>query len=190
MFLSFSLSLFPSLSLSVTLSAGYADIHQMLHHQKDIFGLIYSVRRISSSLLPLSVNTTSLNRVPLSLPLSSEQNSENLLRMNLKIFKQIISNHFFRSMPLILFLNKKDVLAEKIQTSHLQTYFPEFTGKQGDAEAAMDFIRGLFLSIVIAEGRLVCVHFTCALDPGNIRQVFCDVKDNVLACELSFSSDI
>ncbi|XP_061097752.1 guanine nucleotide-binding protein subunit alpha-15-like isoform X3 [Conger conger] len=121
---------------------------------------------------------------------SSEQNSENLLRMNLKIFKQIISNHFFRSMPLILFLNKKDVLAEKIQTSHLQTYFPEFTGKQGDAEAAMDFIRGLFLSIVIAEGRLVCVHFTCALDPGNIRQVFCDVKDNVLACELSFSSDI
>ncbi|XP_061097749.1 guanine nucleotide-binding protein subunit alpha-14-like isoform X2 [Conger conger] len=111
----------------------------------------------------------------------SSDDFENLLRMNLNLFKLIINNRLYRSMPVILFLNKKDILAEKIQTSHLQTYFPEFTGKQGDAEAAMDFIRGLFQSIVIAEGRLVCVHFTCALDPGNIRQAFCDIKDNVLA---------
>ncbi|KAJ8271096.1 hypothetical protein GJAV_G00122700 [Gymnothorax javanicus] len=105
----------------------------------------------------------------------------NCMRENLGTFRMVLHNRWLRCMNVILFLNKVDVLAEKIQTSDLQTYFPEYTGKKGDAEAAMEFIRGLYLTVAEGAMRPVYVRITCAIDAEDIRQAFIDVKDNVLA---------
>lgn len=45
------------------------------------------------------------------------------------LFKTIITYPWFQQSSVILFLNKTDILKEKIAYSHVGTYFPEFTGK-------------------------------------------------------------
>ena len=44
------------------------------------------------------------------------------------LFKTIITYPWFQHSSVILFLNKKDLLEEKIMYSHLVDYFPEFEG--------------------------------------------------------------
>ena len=46
------------------------------------------------------------------------------------LFKTIITYPWFQHSSVILFLNKKDLLEEKIMYSHLVDYFPEYDGKQ------------------------------------------------------------
>lgn len=45
------------------------------------------------------------------------------------LFKTIITYPWFLNSSIILFLNKKDLLEEKIMYSHLISYFPEYRGK-------------------------------------------------------------
>ena len=44
------------------------------------------------------------------------------------LFKTIITYPWFQNSSVILFLNKKDLLEEKIMYSHLVDYFPEYDG--------------------------------------------------------------
>ena len=44
------------------------------------------------------------------------------------LFRTIITYPWFQNSSVILFLNKKDLLEEKIAYSHLVDYFPEFDG--------------------------------------------------------------
>ena len=46
------------------------------------------------------------------------------------LFRTIITYPWFQNSSVILFLNKKDLLEEKIMYSHLVDYFPEYDGKQ------------------------------------------------------------
>ena len=45
------------------------------------------------------------------------------------LFRTIITYPWFQNSSVILFLNKKDLLEEKIFHSHLVDYFPEFDGE-------------------------------------------------------------
>ena len=46
------------------------------------------------------------------------------------LFKTIITNHWYQNSSVVLLLNKKDLLEEKIMYSHLVDYFPEYDGKK------------------------------------------------------------
>jgi len=50
------------------------------------------------------------------------------MRESLALFEAIVSYPWFKKSSIILFLNKKDLLEEKIMMSHLSTYFPDYTG--------------------------------------------------------------
>lgn len=50
------------------------------------------------------------------------------------LFRTIITYPWFQNSSVILFLNKKDLLEDKILHSHLVDYFPEFDGEQGGGE--------------------------------------------------------
>ena len=50
------------------------------------------------------------------------------MRESLALFEAIVGYPWFRKSSVILFLNKKDLLEEKILTSHLVEYFPDYTG--------------------------------------------------------------
>ena len=44
------------------------------------------------------------------------------------LFQTILEYPWFQHSSLILFFNKKDLFEEKINTSHLKDYFPEYEG--------------------------------------------------------------
>jgi hypothetical protein len=48
---------------------------------------------------------------------------------SIALFRTIITYPWFANSSIILFLNKKDVLEEKIKISNLVDYFPEYDGK-------------------------------------------------------------
>jgi len=54
---------------------------------------------------------------------------QNRMMESKALFGTIISFEWFQRASIILFLNKKDILEEKIMTSHLVDYFPEYDGK-------------------------------------------------------------
>ncbi|XP_023249836.1 guanine nucleotide-binding protein G(olf) subunit alpha-like isoform X3 [Seriola lalandi dorsalis] len=123
-----------------------------------------------------------------------EDNSTNRLRESLDLFRSIWTNRFLKTISVILFLNKQDVLADKILAgkSKLEDYFPEYNNYQVPVDAVPDadedprvtrakfFIRDEFLRISTAsgDGKHYCYpHFTCAIDTENIRRVFNDCRD-------------
>ena len=54
---------------------------------------------------------------------------QNRMEESKALFKTIITYPWFQQSSVILFLNKKDLLEEKIMYSHLVDYFPEYDGK-------------------------------------------------------------
>ncbi|GLV36219.1 G protein alpha s subunit [Carabus blaptoides fortunei] len=126
-----------------------------------------------------------------------EDPTQNRLRESLELFKSIWNNRWLRTISVILFLNKQDLLAEKIMAgkSKLEEYFAEFSRYQTPMDAlanpseaseppevirAKYFIRDEFLRISTAsgDGKHYCYpHFTCAVDTENIKRVFNDCRD-------------
>ena len=51
------------------------------------------------------------------------------MQESLALFMTIVTYPWFSKSSVILFLNKKDLLEEKIMTSHLSDYFPDYTGE-------------------------------------------------------------
>lgn len=123
-----------------------------------------------------------------------EDPTQNRLRESLELFKSIWNNRWLRTISVILFLNKQDLLAEKVKAakSKLSDYFSEFNRYQTPADAVCEmgedpevirakyFIRDEFLRISTAsgDGKHYCYpHFTCAVDTENIKRVFNDCRD-------------
>ncbi|XP_014827569.1 PREDICTED: guanine nucleotide-binding protein G(olf) subunit alpha-like [Poecilia mexicana] len=69
-----------------------------------------------------------------------EDNSTNRLRESLDLFRSIWTNRFLKTISVILFLNKQDVLADKILAgkSKLEDYFPEYTNYQVPPDSVPD----------------------------------------------------
>ncbi|KAJ8357417.1 hypothetical protein SKAU_G00202110 [Synaphobranchus kaupii] len=119
------------------------------------------------------------------------EGDDNRMEESKALFYTTVHSPWFHRSSIILFLNKMDILAEKIHTSDLQTYYPGFRGKNHNAQDAMGFIELMYLEL--AKDRLseenvkkpVYSHFTCATDTQNIERVFTDVKNTVLLEALS-----
>uniref|UniRef100_A0A8C1IMK3 Guanine nucleotide-binding protein subunit alpha n=1 Tax=Cyprinus carpio TaxID=7962 RepID=A0A8C1IMK3_CYPCA len=113
-----------------------------------------------------------------------ESDNENRMEESKALFRTIITYPWFQNSSVILFLNKKDLLEEKITYSHLVDYFPEFDGPQRDAQAAREFILKMFVDLNPDSDKIIYSHFTCATDTENIRFVFAAVKDTILQLNL------
>lgn len=109
-----------------------------------------------------------------------EDRRTNRLVESLNIFEVIVNNKAFTSVSIILFLNKSDLLEEKIKRSNIKHWFPNF---EGDPESLIDvqqFLVSQFHARKRDDSRLLFHHFTTAIDTANIRRVFNDVKDTIL----------
>ncbi|XP_011819467.1 PREDICTED: guanine nucleotide-binding protein subunit alpha-11 isoform X2 [Colobus angolensis palliatus] len=116
-----------------------------------------------------------------------ESDNENRMEESKALFRTIITYPWFQNSSVILFLNKKDLLEDKILHSHLVDYFPEFDGALGpqrDAQAAREFILKMFVDLNPDSDKIIYSHFTCATDTENIRFVFAAVKDTILQLNL------
>ncbi|CAG0899712.1 unnamed protein product [Cyprideis torosa] len=113
-----------------------------------------------------------------------ESDNENRMEESKALFKTIITYPWFQHSSVILFLNKKDLLEEKIMYSHLVDYFPEYDGPQRDSIAAREFILRMFVDLNPDSDKIIYSHFTQATDTENIRFVFAAVKDTILQLNL------
>ncbi|XP_014025161.1 guanine nucleotide-binding protein subunit alpha-11 isoform X1 [Salmo salar] len=118
-----------------------------------------------------------------------ERETDNRMEESLALFYTTIHSPWFLNTSIILFLNKTDILADKIQASDLQKYFPGFTGKRRDAQDAMKYIQKMYKQQTRSQdkeiSKMLYPHFTCATDTNNISNVFNAVKDTVLLKALS-----
>ncbi|KAJ0013001.1 hypothetical protein NQD34_017335 [Periophthalmus magnuspinnatus] len=111
-----------------------------------------------------------------------ESDNVNRMEESLALFQTILHSPWFISASVMLFLNKVDLLTEKIMYSHLADYFPKYDGPKQDAKEASAFILDMYVQ---PDQKRIYSHFTCATDTNNIRFVFSVVKDHILQTNLS-----
>ncbi|XP_034477376.1 G protein alpha q subunit-like [Drosophila innubila] len=109
-----------------------------------------------------------------------ETDHVNRMKESKALFKTIVESDWFKESSIALFLNKIDLLEEKIAYSHLVDFFPEYDGPKGDAIAARDFIRRSMVGLNENKLKYIYYHYTCATDTENIKIVFAAVKDTII----------
>ena len=105
----------------------------------------------------------------------NEDSMKNRMQESVSLFDNICASPWFKKMPMILFLNKKDLFEDKIKRSLLVNYFSNFQGGT-DKRQAQKFISDLFEKNGSFQ-RDIYRHFTCAKDTKNIDTVFDAVTD-------------
>ncbi|KAG5442977.1 Guanine nucleotide-binding protein G(s) subunit alpha [Clonorchis sinensis] len=124
-----------------------------------------------------------------------EDPSQNRVKESLELLGSIWNNRWLRNISVILFLNKQDLLTEKVLAgkSKIEVYFPHYATYQAPADTLAEyhhdnpevvrarfFFRDEFLRVTSNNngGRHYCYpHLTCAVDTENIRRVFNDCRD-------------
>ena len=114
-----------------------------------------------------------------------EDTSTNRMVEAVQLFDEICSNEFFTGSNMILFLNKRDLFEEKIQSVHIgdQEAFKDFDipiGSPGYYDKGVSFFLQKFVSKNTNADRQVYSHVTCATDSNNVQIVFDSCKDIIL----------
>lgn len=107
-----------------------------------------------------------------------EDDTTNRMHESLKLFKEICNTKWFANTAMILFLNKKDLFADKIKKVDLKVCFPEYDGGL-DYDRASSFIRDTFLAQNETK-KQIYHHLTCATNTKNVEIVFLAVRDSIL----------
>ncbi|XP_036691804.1 guanine nucleotide-binding protein subunit alpha-13 isoform X1 [Balaenoptera musculus] len=110
-----------------------------------------------------------------------EDRLTNRLTESLNIFETIVNNRVFSNVSIILFLNKTDLLEEKVQIVSIKDYFLEFEGDPHCLRDVQKFLVECFRNRRRdQQQKPLYHHFTTAINTENIRLVFRDVKDTIL----------
>lgn len=106
-----------------------------------------------------------------------EDEAQPALEEAVTLFDYAANNKAFTKTSIVLFLNKRDLLAAKLATSSLSKYYPAYKGNSYDE--AVEFMTELFISKAPADKRIYS-HVTCATDTTNVGVVFLAVKDIII----------
>jgi len=113
-----------------------------------------------------------------------EDQEKNSMVDQLELFHKIVNDVTFEKTSVILFLNKKDLYAERLAAGRQITLCPAFASYEGgaaDIEETTSFIKAAFSEQKTnsAEGS-VFTHLTCATDVSNVEKVFNDVQHIII----------
>lgn len=125
-----------------------------------------------------------------------EDEDKNRFQESLDLFRNIWTNRFLEDVSVILFLNKTDLLYEKVLACRfkIEDYFPcykdyqtikankkEYNSEPLEFIRAKSFFKDCFLSIAKQHvhrrtSKSCYPHFTCALDTDHMRRIFEDCR--------------
>lgn len=111
-----------------------------------------------------------------------EDNRTNRLEESLQLFGEVSGSQFFaeKEISWILFLNKSDLLKEKIKQRPINIYFKEYPAdKAQDFDTSVKFIQDKYEK-KYRGGTALYPYTTCAIDTQNCEKVFSAVRDTVL----------
>ncbi|KAJ8253835.1 hypothetical protein COCON_G00204470 [Conger conger] len=109
-----------------------------------------------------------------------EDRRTNRLVESMNIFETIVNNKLFSNVSIILFLNKMDLLVEKVRTVNIRKHFADFKGDPHRLEDVQAYLVQCFNRRRRNRSKPLFHHFTTAIDTENIRFVFHAVKDTIL----------
>ncbi|XP_020941670.1 guanine nucleotide-binding protein subunit alpha-12 isoform X2 [Sus scrofa] len=109
-----------------------------------------------------------------------EDRCTNRLVESMNIFETIVNNKLFFNVSIILFLNKMDLLVEKVKAVSIKKHFPDFKGDPHRLEDVQRYLVQCFDRKRRNRSKPLFHHFTTAIDTENIRFVFHAVKDTIL----------
>ncbi|KAI7803217.1 putative guanine nucleotide-binding protein subunit alpha-12-like [Triplophysa rosa] len=109
-----------------------------------------------------------------------EDRRTNRLVESMNIFETIVNNKLFSNVSIILFLNKMDLLVEKVRKVSICKHFSDFRGDPHRLEDVQAYLVQCFNRKRRNRGKPLFHHFTTAIDTENIRFVFHAVKDTIL----------
>jgi len=113
-----------------------------------------------------------------------EDENTNRIIEALNLFEEICNSRWFRETSMILFLNKRDLFAEKLPIVPLSQFFPEYTG-DNSYESGCEFMQEQFETRNRNPEKQIYTHITCATDTDNIKVVFNAVKDIIIRKSLN-----
>lgn len=114
-----------------------------------------------------------------------EDETQNSLQDSLTLFDEICNSRWFISTAMILFLNKKDLFAEKIAEIPLTVCFGDLYDGNNSYDDGVEFIKTQFETLnKNPREKQIYTHITCATDRGNVEKVFNDVQHIVINTSL------
>lgn len=115
-----------------------------------------------------------------------EDERVNRMHEAIMLFDSLVNSKWFSNTPFILFLNKVDLLKNKVRRSPVRKYFPDYKGKSNDVEDTLQYFENLFLSLNRSK-RPIYVHRTCATDTKSMQFILMAVTDMVIQKNLKKS---
>ncbi|KAJ7031329.1 guanine nucleotide binding protein, alpha subunit [Mycena alexandri] len=102
---------------------------------------------------------------------------------SLQLFTQVCSNALLKSVHLVLFLNKTDLLKAKIDNGlKVQKYITSFGDRANDYETVVQYFRAHFLQVHRRNNenrRVLYTHFTSVVDTKATQRIIGNVRDSI-----------
>ncbi|CEF68966.1 Guanine nucleotide-binding protein G(k) subunit alpha [Strongyloides ratti] len=109
-----------------------------------------------------------------------EDETTNRMIESMQLFSSICNSSWFQNTAMILFMNKKDLFAEKIQRVNITTAFPDYEGGQNYDEA-ISFIKLKFSELnQHPDKKTIYMHETCATDTNQVQLVISSCIDLII----------
>ncbi|VDL63606.1 unnamed protein product [Nippostrongylus brasiliensis] len=112
-----------------------------------------------------------------------EDETTNRMVESMRLFESICNSRWFINTSMILFLNKKDLFAEKIQRTNITIAFPDYKGAQTYDEATA-FIEEKFEGLNANPEKTIYIHQTCATDTNQVQIILDSVIDMIIQANL------
>lgn len=118
-----------------------------------------------------------------------EDETQNRMSDTLHLFDSICNSRWFQKTAMILFLNKKDLFAQKISKKHIAEVkeWRDFKGKEKNYNDGIAYFLSKFLEKKQQKTKDIYTHVTCATDTENVKVVFDASKDIILKFNLEAS---
>ncbi|KAI6185840.1 Guanine nucleotide binding protein (G-protein) domain containing protein [Aphelenchoides besseyi] len=112
-----------------------------------------------------------------------EDETTNRIIESMRLFESICNSRWFINTSMILFLNKKDLFAEKIQHYSIKKAFPDYSGPQTYSDS-IAFIKKKFEILNSNPRKTVYVHETCATDTNQVQLILDSVISMIIQANL------
>ncbi|KIO31398.1 hypothetical protein M407DRAFT_19543 [Tulasnella calospora MUT 4182] len=115
-----------------------------------------------------------------------EDETVNRMAEALTLFDAVVNSRWFTKSSIILFLNKIDLLQEKLRArnSPIRDIFEDYSGPDDGSDAdfdyACEYFRRLFLARNQSSHKRLITHLTCATDTKQIKVVITTVNEHIL----------
>ncbi|KAI1730196.1 g-protein alpha subunit domain-containing protein [Ditylenchus destructor] len=112
-----------------------------------------------------------------------EDETTNRMIESMRLFESICNSRWFINTSIILFLNKKDLFAEKIKFVSIRTCFKEYSGPQ-TYDDSINYIRKKFDALNANPRKTIYVHQTCATDTDQVQLILDSVISMIIQSNL------